>query len=38
MPNLKEDVDVYKMYAKDSIFSKEEFLKKYNVNENRTFR
>lgn len=38
MPNLKEDVDVYKMYCEDSTISKEEFLKKYKITEKRTFR
>ena len=37
MPNLKEDVDVYKMYGKDCTLSKDEFLQKYNISENRTF-
>ncbi len=38
MSNLKEDVDVYKMYSKDSTISKDEFLQKYKIIENRTFR
>ena len=38
MPNLKEDVDVYKMYSKDSTISKDEFLQKYKITENRNFR
>ena len=38
MPNLKEDVDVYKMYSKDSTISKDEFLQKYKITENRSFR
>lgn len=38
MPNLKEDVDVYKMYGEDSNISKDEFLKKYKITEKRTFR
>ena len=38
MPNLKEDVDVYKIYGKDSTLSKDEFLKKYKITENRAFR
>lgn len=37
MSNLKEDVDVNKMYGRDSIISKDEFLKKYEFKENRTF-
>lgn len=36
--NQKEDVDVNKMYGANSTISKEEFLKKYEVNENRTFK
>lgn len=36
MPNLKEEVDVYKMYGEDSKISKDEFMQKYKVNENRT--
>ncbi len=38
MANLKEEVDVYKLYGKDSTCSKEEFLQKYKITENRTFR
>ena len=33
MLNLKEDVDVYEMYGKDSKMSKEEFLSEYKVTE-----
>ena len=33
MLNLKEDVDVYEMYGKDSKMSKEEFLAEYKVTE-----
>ena len=33
MSNLKEDVDVYKMYGKESTISKADFIKKYAVNE-----
>ena len=35
MSNLKEDVDVYKMYGKESTMKKAEFLNNYEVNENR---
>jgi len=38
MSSLKEDVDVYKMYGKESIISKDEFVRTYNVNENRLIR
>lgn len=34
----KEDVDIYNMYGKDSSISKNEFLQKYRINENRSFR
>ena len=34
MLNLKEDVDVYEMYGKDSKMSKDEFLAEYKVSEN----
>ena len=34
MPNLKEDIDIYKMYGNESAISKDEFIKKYQVNEN----
>lgn len=34
---LKEDVDVYNMYGKDSSVSQNEFLQKYRINENRSF-
>jgi len=30
--------DIYKMYGKESQASKNDFIKKYNVNENRTYR
>ena len=33
MLNLKEDVDVYEMYGKDSKMSKDEFLAEYKVTE-----
>ena len=33
MHNLKEDVDVYKMYGDDSKISKDEFMKKYKITE-----
>lgn len=33
MSKLKEDVDIYKMYGKDSNVSKEIFIKEYNINE-----
>ena len=33
MHNLKEDVDVYKMYGNDSKMPKDEFMKKYKINE-----
>ena len=33
MINLKEDVDVYEMYGKDSKMSKDEFLSEYKVAE-----
>ena len=33
MVNLKEDVDVYEMYGKDSKMSKDEFLAEYKVTE-----
>ena len=33
MHSLKEDVDVYEMYGKDSEMSKDEFLEKYKVKE-----
>lgn len=36
--NIKEEVDVCEMYGKESTISREEFIKKYKVNENRTFR
>lgn len=38
MHSPKEDVDVYKMYVRESTVSKDEFMEKYNVNEKRTFR
>lgn len=38
MPNLKEDVNVYKMYGKESIMPKDEFMKTYKISENRSFR
>lgn len=38
MSNLKEDVDIYKMYSKDSTISKDEFLQNYKITQNRTFR
>ena len=34
----KEDVDIYNMYGKDSSISKNEFLQKYRINENRSFK
>ena len=34
MPNLKEDVDIEKLYGVQSSLNKEEFLKKFNINEN----
>lgn len=37
MTNLKEEVDIYKMYAADSTISKEEFLQRHNINEKRDF-
>lgn len=33
MHNVKEDVDVYEMYGKDSKIAKDEFIKKHNVKE-----
>ncbi len=38
MPNLKEDVDIYKMYGEESKLSKDEFLKKYQIKEERTYK
>ena len=38
VPNLKENVDIYKMYGKDSTISKDDFLKKYKITMNRTFK
>lgn len=38
MSSLKEDVDVYQMYGKDSSISKNEFLQKYKISEKRTFK
>ena len=35
MQNLKEDVDIYIMYGKESSMSKLEFIKEYQINENR---
>lgn len=34
MANTKEDVDINKMYANESQISKDEFIKKYKINEN----
>lgn len=36
--NLKEEVDVYKMYGTESTISKEDFFQKYKINQNRTDR
>ena len=33
MANTKEDVDINKMYANESQISKDEFIKKYKINE-----
>lgn len=38
MPNSKEDVNAYKMYGKESMISKEEFIKKYQISEKRSFK
>ena len=34
MKNIKEDVDIKKMYEQDSKLSKEELIKKYKINNN----
>jgi len=34
MQNIKENVDINKIYAKESIISKDEFITKYKVNKN----
>ena len=33
MANTKEDVDINKMYANESKISKDEFIKKYKIQE-----
>lgn len=37
MKTKKEEVNIYEMYGKDSMLSKDEFIKKYNITESRTF-
>lgn len=37
MKDTKEDVDIKEMYGLESTLSKEEFLQKYKVKQNRTF-
>ncbi len=37
MSNTKEEVNVAKMYGQECILPKDEFIKKYNVEEKRTF-
>ena len=38
MSNLKEDVDINLMYGKESTISKDVFLQKHKISENRTFK
>ena len=38
MHNLKENVDIKKMYSNESAFTKSDFFERYKVSENRTFR
>lgn len=38
MHNLKENVDINKMYCKECTISKEEFIKKYKVKDTRSNR
>lgn len=37
MKDTREDVNIIEMYGLDSTLSKEEFLQKYKIKENRTF-
>ena len=37
MKTKKEEVNVHEMYGKDSILSKDEFVKKYKITEKRPF-
>ena len=34
MPNLKEDVEIEKLYGTQSSLNKEDFLEKFKINEN----
>lgn len=38
MQNQNENNDIYKMYGRESQISKNDFIKKHNINENRTYR
>ena len=38
MKDTKEDVNIKKMYGLESTLSKEEFLQKYKITQNRTFK
>jgi len=38
MYNIKEDVDINIMYGKESTISKDDFIQKYKINEERTNR
>ena len=37
MANTKEDVDINKMYANESQISKDEFIKKYKINDRKRY-